>query len=66
MSQSLLHEYAEKFARASIGIIAPCLREEEIKEAYGLFYEAAILALNEYESRAERQHQRLKPIPSKN
>jgi hypothetical protein len=65
-SKSLIHEYAMKLARINLGIIAPALMGSERKEAFGLFYEAAMQEISQYEQRAERMRHRLMPLPSKN
>ncbi len=49
-------------AKAILDIVAPCLREEEQKEAFGMFYEACKAALMHYEERADRMLHRLRPM----
>ena len=60
-SQSLLNECAMRIAQACLNIVAPCLREEERKEAFAAFFDAVKPLLDEYETRAERMSRRVRP-----
>jgi hypothetical protein len=60
-SESLLTDHALALAVAILDIVAPCLREEERKEAFGMFYTACKVTLESYESKAERMCRRVKP-----
>ena len=60
-SQSLITDHAMALGKTIIDIVAPCLREEERKEAFCLFVEAAKGMLLSYEEKAERMARRVKP-----
>jgi hypothetical protein len=61
LSQSLMHDYAMKLAAAALGVVAPCLREEEQRDAFNYLYDACIEVLKEYEERASRMERRVRP-----
>ena len=60
-SASLIHDHAMALAAALLEIVSPALREEEKREAFNLFYEAAKAGLEHYELRADRMKRRLVP-----
>jgi hypothetical protein len=60
-SDSLKHDHAMAMARAVLEIVAPCIREEERREAFNLFYEACKAGLEHYELKADRIRKRLMP-----
>lgn len=60
-SQSLVHDHAMQLAGAVLGIVAPCLREEERREAFELVYAGAVQALKRYEVKADRLTRRVRP-----
>jgi hypothetical protein len=59
--QRLLNEYIEILARAALGIIHPCLREEQWPHAYREFAARFRKILREYETARERLLERLGP-----
>ena len=61
MNQSLQHDHAFALATAILEIVSPCLREEEQREAFNMFYEAAKSSLEHYEMMADRRMRRIKP-----
>ena len=61
MNAAIRHEAARKLAYELVGIIAPCLRQEEQIEALREFYEAIRGGLDEYDAKSAgsptgRQH----------
>ena len=60
-SRSLIHGHAMALAEEVLAVVAPCLREEERAEAFGLFVEAAEAVLTRYEEKADRPARRLGP-----
>ena len=48
-------------ASAILEIVGPCLREQEKREAFNMFVEAAQAALEHYEDRADRMQRRVQP-----
>jgi hypothetical protein len=60
-SQSLLHDHAFALATAILDMVAPCLREEEKREAFEMFYTAAKAAFESYETCADRMERRVRP-----
>jgi len=60
-SDSLINDHAIALAVSIMEIVEPCLREEEVREVFGLFYEACKAALTYYEEKADRMQRRLKP-----
>jgi dsDNA-binding SOS-regulon protein len=60
-SQSLITDHAMALAQAILDIVAPCLREEEHREAFGMFFDAAKEVLLRYEEKAQRMYRRVKP-----
>lgn len=59
---SLQHDHAFALAKAILEMVAPCLhREEEQREAFNMFYEAAKASLEHYEMMADRRTRRIKP-----
>ena len=55
----MITDHAMALARAILEIVAPCLREEEKVEAFGMFFEASKAGLEHYEASAERMRKRL-------
>lgn len=66
LSQSLIHDHSMRLASALVEIVAPCFREEEKREAFGLFYEACTAAFTHYEIKAARMESRIKPSVKQN
>jgi hypothetical protein len=62
MDQSLQHDAAVAMAKCLVNIIAPCLREEEQREAAREFYQVIRAGLEAYEEQRERDV----PKPSAN
>ncbi|MCE9565752.1 MAG: hypothetical protein K8U57_27320 [Planctomycetes bacterium] len=60
-SQSLISDHAMALAKVILEMIAPCLREEEQKDAFKMIYEACAATLNSFEEKADRMHRRVKP-----
>lgn len=56
---SLQHDTAFAAARELLGIVAPCLREEERRDAFDEFYRVCKAALEQYEMRMQREAARL-------
>lgn len=50
MTPAIRHEAARRLAYQLVGIIAPCLRQEEQLEALREFYEAIRVGLDEFEA----------------
>lgn len=48
-----------KLGREALAIVAPCLREEEQREAFQLFVEAALRAIAAYEHDVQHLQRRL-------
>jgi hypothetical protein len=61
VSQSLMTDHAMAGAKAIVEIFRPCLRDEEVKEAFGMVYEALKATLISYEEKADRMCRRVKP-----
>ncbi len=61
LSASLIHDHAMALATAILEIVSPCLREEERKDAFGMFYDASKAALTHYEEKSDRMQRRVKP-----
>lgn len=59
--QSLQHDHAHALAVAILQMVTPCLREEEQREAFEMFYEAAKASFEHYEMMADRRMKRIKP-----
>jgi hypothetical protein len=55
----LVSDTAMELAGTVLAIIAPCLREEEQREAFAEIYEACKKALVRYETKADRANKRL-------
>jgi hypothetical protein len=60
-SESLKHDHAMAMARAVMDIVSPCIREEEKRDAFDLFYEACKAGLQSYEMHADRMRRRVEP-----
>ena len=60
-SDSLINDHAIALAVSIMEIVEPCLREEEVREAFGLFYEACKAALTHFEEKSDRMQRWLKP-----
>jgi hypothetical protein len=60
-SDSLIHDHAMALALAILQKVAPCLREEEQREALQLFYDTCRASLIRYEQKAARFHRRINP-----
>jgi hypothetical protein len=60
-NQSLQHDHAFALATAILEMVAPCLRGEEQRDAFDMFYEAAKAGFQHYEEQADRRQQRLGP-----
>lgn len=60
-SQSLLTDHALALTKAVLDIVAPCLREDERREAFAMFFEAAKATLLSYEEKADRMPRRVNP-----
>lgn len=52
MNATIRHEAARKLAYELVGIIAPCLRQEEQFEALREFYETIRAGLDDYDARS--------------
>ena len=61
ISQSLITDHAMALGKAILEMVSPCLREEEQKEAFAMFVEAAKGMLLSYESKMDRLYRRVKP-----
>lgn len=48
-----------QLAGAIVALVAPCLREEEQRELFGMVYDALMIGLRRYEERATLRFQRL-------
>jgi hypothetical protein len=57
----LIHDHAMAGASAATNIVAPCLRDEEKREAFNLFYEAIKATLLSYEEQVSRMRRRIEP-----
>lgn len=55
------HDAAFAAAKASLDVVAPCLREEEQAEVFGIFYQIAVASLEAYEAMVQREANRLHP-----
>jgi hypothetical protein len=64
MHQRLANEFLLRLARRAPAIIAPCLREEEQRDAFSEFHAAFKQELLRYEEDRERMQARLKARPS--
>lgn len=60
-SQSLMTDHAMALAAAILEIVSPALREEDKREAFNLFVEAAKAMLLSFEEKSERMTRRVKP-----
>ena len=60
MHQRLMNELVLSLARRALGVIAPCLRDEEHNDAFREFFEAFKEELLRYEEKRERMQTRLK------
>jgi hypothetical protein len=61
MNQRLVNEHAFKLATELLGIIENCLRPEERRDCWEEFYRAALSAIEDYHTQAERMRERLHP-----
>jgi hypothetical protein len=59
MNQRLKNELVLRLARRALSIIAPCLREEEQRDAFDEFHAAFREEVVWYEVQAERMNKRL-------
>ncbi len=59
MHQRLANEFVIRLARRALAIIAPCLREEEWRDAFDEFHVAFKEELLSYEEERERMAARL-------
>jgi hypothetical protein len=59
MHQRLANEFVLRLARRALAIIAPCLREEEWRDAFQEFHEAFKEELIRYEVERDRMNLRL-------
>jgi hypothetical protein len=66
MHQRLSQEFLLRLARRAVGVIAPCLREEEMRDAFEEFYAAFKEELIRYEYERERMAARLSGRPIRN
>lgn len=63
----LHHDVSAACATALVEIVANCLREEERRDAWGMFYEAVKASLMQYDAHREMEAARLHPFaPSEN
>lgn len=60
-SVSLMTDHAMALAAVLIDYVAPCLREEEKREAFSMFVTAAKAAIENYETEAARMRSRVRP-----
>jgi hypothetical protein len=61
----LKHDCSAACATEILEVVSPCLRDEEKREAWGIFCEAVKACLMQYEVRRERELTRLaKPSPN--
>jgi hypothetical protein len=60
MHQRLANEFVIRLARRALAIIAPCLREEEWRDAFDEFHAAFREELLRYEEERERMAARLR------
>jgi hypothetical protein len=60
MHQRLANEFLLRLARRALAIIAPCLREEEQRDAFAEFHTAFKEELLRYEEEKDRMQSRLK------
>jgi hypothetical protein len=66
MHQRLANEFLLRLARRALAIIAPCLREEEQRDAFEEFHMAFKEELLRYEEEKDRLQARLRarrPVP---
>lgn len=56
---SLRHDAAFAAARALVEIVAPCLREEERRDAFEEFYRVCVAMIEAYEQQMQREAARL-------
>ena len=62
MSKHLQHDTAFAMAHALLEIVAPCIREEERRDAFSEFYRVCLAALESYEVKCNRMEARLRPL----
>jgi hypothetical protein len=60
MHQRLANEFVIRLARRALAIIAPCLREEEWRDAFDEFHDAFKEEVLRYEEERERMEARLR------
>jgi hypothetical protein len=65
MHQRLANEFVIRLARRALAIIAPCLREEEWRDAFDEFHAAFREELLRYEEERDRMRARLRGRPGK-
>ncbi len=61
LSASLIHDHAFVMATALVEIISSCVRPEEEREAFTLFYEVCRSGIEEYELKAARIRRTITP-----
>jgi hypothetical protein len=59
--KSLQTDHAMALAKAILDIIAPCLRDEEKRDAFNMFVETAKASFEHYEMMADRRTRRIGP-----
>jgi hypothetical protein len=62
MHTRLIHDFVFRLAKRALSIIAPCLREEEHRDAFAEFYAAFKEEVRKYETDRERMLVRLGKI----
>lgn len=61
MDAELQHDAAVAMARALVEIIAPCLREEEQRDAFEEFYRVCHAGIEAYVAQASHKERQLLP-----
>ncbi len=61
MSTGLIHDVAFATSRHILEVVAPCLREEEQRDAFAEIYDRVKAGLECYDIRQRRLERRLKP-----
>jgi hypothetical protein len=57
----LIHDAAFALSRGILSVFAPCLREEEQREAFREVYERVKAGIERFEIESDRMAQRLRP-----
>jgi hypothetical protein len=60
-NQRLIHDVAFATSREILDVIAPCLREEEQRDAFAEIYERVKAGIECFELRSNRMASRLRP-----